>query len=376
MRVSNLLLSSLVTFGLGSCAPPLRTLQLSPDEIIVVPESEKLQLLRRGVHFMDITNHIPFLKSESEPIAVEYNYPKSLSNQESVKELVAAIDTNSMYDTLAELTSFYTRYYKSSYGLEAANWMYERITNITSEIDEKNLFTITKVKHSEWDQYSIVLSIKGTETPDDIVVIGSHFDSINLILPSILGAPGADDNGSGTTTCLEALRLIVQYLKNGGSFKNTVEFHFYSAEEGGLLGSLDVFTRYKNEGKTVMAMLQQDMTGYVADENDEHVGLVTDYTSKGLNNFLTKVIDEYLDIKYVETKCGYACSDHGSAMKNGYPAAFVIEGEFKRTNHYIHSTMDTMDRLSISHMAEHTKLVLGTALELGGWKFTKLDSQL
>lgn len=227
---------------------------------------------------------------------------------------------------------------------------------------------IEQVSHKGWDQYSIVVRFKGTSLPDNIVVIGSHHDSINLLLPSVLPAPGADDNGSGTTTVLEALRVYVEYyIKQNQRPMNTIEFHFYSAEEGGLLGSLDVFTRYARDQKKVVAMLQQDMTGYVRDPAKEHVGLVTDHTTPKLNNFLKLVMNEFLSIPYVETECGYACSDHGSAVKNGFPAAFVIESDFKKTNRYIHSTMDTLDRLSMDHMAEHAKLVLGTVIELGQW---------
>lgn len=80
-----------------------------------------------------------------------------------------------------------------------------------------------------------------------------------------MAAPGADDNGSGTVTNMEALRLYTEnFLKRGFRPNNTVEFHFYSAEEGGLLGSLDVFTAYAKQKKHVRAMLQQDMTGYVS----------------------------------------------------------------------------------------------------------------
>lgn len=48
-----------------------------------------------------------------------------------------------------------------------------------------------------------------------------------------------------------------------GNAPNTIEFQWYSGEEGGLLGSRAIYQQYKKEGKDVRAMLQQDMTGYV-----------------------------------------------------------------------------------------------------------------
>lgn len=350
----------------------LRTLEIDTNEIIRVPESEKLDLARRGVTFMDIT-HVkskwPFqTKDNDDKVTVpEYSYPLNMTQEESVFPLIENIDIDSMHATLAKFTSFYTRYYKSQTGYDAARWLSERISQIVSKLP-KDMVTIKHVDHKKWDQFSIILSIKGYESPENTVVIGSHLDSINLLMPSILPAPGADDNGSGTTTNLEAVRLITEYIeKTGKAFKNTVEFHFYSAEEGGLLGSLDVFTQYAENKRKVVAMLQQDMTGYVMDPENEHIGIVTDYTTDVLTDFVERVVDYYLSIPYVETTCGYACSDHGSATRNGYPASFVIESEFKKTSKYIHSTLDTLDRLSLPHMTEHVKLVLGSVFELGNW---------
>ncbi|KAL3232148.1 hypothetical protein RNJ44_04064 [Nakaseomyces bracarensis] len=345
----------------------LRTIEVGNGQYQQVTESDKLRLRRRGVRFFDVTNVLSFFKSKDEDVVPVYSYPVRLSHEESVNEIIKKIDKESMYRDLSKLTSFYTRYYKSADGLKSAKWVLGRITEITAELDPES-YEIEQVAHEGWDQFSMIVRFKGISVPENIIVVGSHHDSINLLLPSILPAPGADDNGSGTITVLESLRLYTNYIhKTGERPKNTVEFHFYSAEEGGLLGSLDIFTRYAQQGKTVVAMLQQDMTGYVRDPEDEHVGIVTDHTAPQLNKFLKIVMDAYLSIPYVDTECGYACSDHGSAMKNGFPAAFVIESEFKKSNRYIHSTMDTLDRLSFDHMAEHAKLVIGTVVELGNW---------
>ncbi|KOH01231.1 putative aminopeptidase DI49_0588 [Saccharomyces eubayanus] len=372
MKIKSLLalVGGIVTTVWSLPSEPLRVLQLSENEMIEVPESEKLNLRRRGVKFFDVTKHVSslsFFNKEQEPEVPVYAYPTDISNKGIVDDLISNIDKDSMYKNLAKFTSFYTRYYKSEYGFESANWLAATIVNITEGVSQ-DILTIDHFDHVEWKQYSIIVRILGLTNPEDVIVVGSHQDSINLLLPSIMAAPGADDNGSGTITNLEALRLYVEkYLKVGHRPNNTVEFHFYSAEEGGLLGSLDVFTEYAKQGKQVRAMLQQDMTGYVSNPKDEHVGIVTDYTTPALTDFIKLIIDSYLSIPYRDTECGYACSDHGSATRNGFPGSFVIESEFKKTNKYIHSTMDTLDRLSFDHMAEHTKIVLGTIIELGFW---------
>lgn len=153
-----------------------------------------------------------------------------------------------------------------------------------------------RAEHFEhpWGQHSVIATIPGRTNAT--VVVGAHQDSINLWLPSVLAAPGADDDGSGTVTILEAFRVLLQHSDAAGRLENTLEFHWYSAEEGGLLGSQAVFSAYERDGRDVKAMLQQDMTGYVAATLDagkpESVGVVVDYVDPNLTEFIKKVIDE------------------------------------------------------------------------------------
>ena len=68
-----------------------------------------------------------------------------------------------------------------------------------------------------------------------------------------LRAPGADDDGSGTVTILEVFRALVTV---GFRPPRPVEFHWYSAEEGGLLGSQAVAKVYEKRNVDVLAMIQ------------------------------------------------------------------------------------------------------------------------
>jgi bacterial leucyl aminopeptidase len=95
-------------------------------------------------------------------------------------------------------------------------------------------------------------------------VVGAHQDSANYQYPMDGRAPGADDDGSGTMTILEVLRVLLSSKDIlEGKAENTIEFHWYAAEEAGLLGSQDIFREYERTGRDVKAMLQQDMTGFI-----------------------------------------------------------------------------------------------------------------
>jgi leucyl aminopeptidase len=115
--------------------------------------------------------------------------------------------------------------------------------------------------------------------------------------------------------------------------------------------------------KNVIAMLQNDMTGYLG-KTPESFGIVFDHVDLDLTNFVGKLIEAYASIPMVKTKCGYACSDHASWLKAGYPSAFAIEGEFDDTNPYIHSGNDLIEHLSFEHMLEFAKLSVSFAVEL------------
>lgn len=292
-------------------------------------------------------------------------YPSETAHNSTVKSLASSLSKDNMHDHLETFTSFHTRYYKSKSGVESADWLYDQINATIASSNATNA-TVEKFPH-EWGQPSIIARIPGQS--NHTVVIGAHQDSINLFLPSLLAAPGADDDGSGTVTILEAMRtLLLSPTVASGNATNTVEFHWYSAEEGGLLGSQAVFSSYAIQSRSVVAMLQQDMTGYVARTlaagEPESVGVITDFVDPGLTEFVVTVVRTYCDIPHVSTKCGYACSDHASASKYGFPSAFVIESDFKYTDTKIHTTEDRLEFLSFDHMLQHAKMTLGFAFEL------------
>lgn len=83
-------------------------------------------------------------------------------------------------------------------------------------------------------------------------------DSINLSSPTSGRAPGADDDGTGTVNLIEALRVLVAA---GFTPSTPVEFHWYSGEEAGLLGSQAIATSYSNAGIKVKAFMELDMSG-------------------------------------------------------------------------------------------------------------------
>ncbi|KAI0890298.1 Zn-dependent exopeptidase [Annulohypoxylon maeteangense] len=355
-------------------APERFLIELSPGETAWVTEEEKWELRRGGLNFMDITENgdLGALRTASKWTPI---FPEKVQLQSDIHPLLKSLSKDLLQEHLEKFSSFHTRYYKSDYGRQSSEWLLKTVQDTIKEAGaDKYGVKAEHFKHS-WGQNSIIATIPGQS--NSTVVIGAHQDSINLWLPSVLPAPGADDDGSGTVTILEAFRVLLSsesVIK--GNASNTIEFHWYSAEEGGLLGSQAIFSEYEKKGRDIKAMLQQDMTGYVQGTLDagkpESVGVITDFVDPLLTAFIKKVIEEYCEIPWVETKCGYACSDHASASKAGYPSAFVIESTFGESDQHIHSTDDLIKYLSFDHMLQHARMTLALVYELGFTDFEGL----
>lgn len=225
----------------------------SAEKVCIHGDKGSADMAQDGINFMDITSTPDLgLKGTGSNSAVKF--PEKPAYNDSLVPLLKELKKENMHKNLEKFTSFHTRYYKSAYGAESSAWLYDKVDEIirASGSNEHGAH-VDKFEHP-WGQNSIIATIPGKS--EKTIVIGAHQDSINLFLPSILAAPGADDDGSGTVTILEALRVLLkaEAIVNGNA-SNTIEFHWYSAEEGGLLGSQAIFSSYEKQGKDVKAMV-------------------------------------------------------------------------------------------------------------------------
>ena len=242
---------------------------------------------------MDITDGTPGAPSFNVAQKATTTFPNKTKYNSTLQPLIKKLNKKKMRANLERFSAFHTRYYKSDYGAQSCAWLFNKVKGVIDKSGaDKYGTTIRKFEHP-WGQDSIIATIPGKT--NKTIVIGAHQDSINLFFPSLLAAPGADDDGSGTVTILEALRVLLRSEEiSQGNATNTVEFHWYSAEEGGLLGSQAVFKEYEHQRRDVKAMLQQDMTGYTADTvaagKPESVGIITDFIDPGLTEYIKEVV--------------------------------------------------------------------------------------
>jgi hypothetical protein len=156
----------------------------------------------------------------------------------------------------------------------ARRWLFAQLQQTSRECGgclrvEYDAAVIQVARHPQRASANVVnvLAILPGRDTNRVVVIGGHYDSCVCSVPpnggvdSLSVAPGADDDGSGTSAVVELARVISRRYPRGLSA--TVIFALHSSEEQGLLGATHLAQRLKAEGKQVVAGMTDDIVGNV-----------------------------------------------------------------------------------------------------------------
>src|SRR6202008_3964286 len=176
--------------------------------------------------------------------------------------------------------------------------------------------------------YNTVGEIRGTEKPDEVVILGAHLDSWDL-------GTGSTDNGTGSMAVLEAARTLAKLnLKP----KRTIRFVLFTGEEEGLVGSAKYVQAHKDELEKVSAVLVHDAgTGHVLT-----LGLHDNYQDREIVDHVLAPLSE---LKLLEPSMARSYgTDHLSFDNGGVPGFFCIQdgAEYHLTHH---SQSDTFDKV-------------------------------
>jgi leucyl aminopeptidase len=302
----------------------------------------------RHTGFMDITDH-PNLRPQFFDIP---EIPTTITMEPLIRSMIQEVDPSNLKDSIEKLSSFWNRYYTTDDGRDSALWIQSKFQSYIDAAENPHA-SVQLFEHS-WKQPSVIARIEG-ETSDSIVIIGAHEDSIGGGSASI--APGADDDATGTATVLEIFRVLV----SNPAFKPrlSIEFQTYSAEEVGLRGSQDIASSYQKQKISVAGMLQFDMTAYPGQP-----AIVTDFVNPQLTSYVKDLARTFTHLNWIESKCGYGCSDHASWTKAGYPSAFPFETSFSSSNRNIHTSNDILAHLDLEKGAQFANLGIAFALEM------------
>ena len=220
------------------------------------------------------------------------------------------------------------------------------------------------------DSENVVAFIKGSEKPDEVIVISAHLDHVGVDASGNI-FNGADDDGSGTVALLEIAQAFQEAVKDGNGPKRSILFLHVTGEEIGLYGS-----QYYTENpifplENTVCNLNTDMIGRIAPEKmdgPDYVYLIgSDKLSQKLHNLSEEVNKKYtnLELDYTfndenDPNRFYYRSDHYNFAKNNIPVIFYFNG----VHEDYHKHTDTPDKIEYDLMAKRAQLIFYTAWEI------------
>jgi len=230
---------------------------------------------------------------------------------------------------------------------------------------------------------------RGTERPNDVVVITAHIDSrVTDVMNANAFEPGANDDGSGVSAILEAARVLSKH-----KFPGTIVYSLDSGEEQGLYGGRVIAEYAKAQGWNVIADLNNDIIGNscssdgVCDSTHARVlsegprsqgetelmaathslGGENDSPSRNISRFIASLADRLnigLSVRQIwRTDRFGRGGDQIEFLKLGFPAARISvavenynwQHQDVRVENGIHYG-DTIDHVDFAYLAKMTKL--------------------
>ena len=182
--------------------------------------------------------------------------------------------------------------------------------------------------------FNTIAEIKGTEKPEEYVMLSAHFDSWD-------GATGATDNGTGTLTMMEAMRILKKVYPNP---KRTILVGHWGSEEQGLNGSRAFVEDHPEIVQNIQALFNQDNgTGRVANLSGQGFLHAYDFLGRWLSKVPLKIRE---DIKTTfPGSPGGGGSDYASFVAAGVPAFSLSSLSWSYGNYTWHTNRDTYDKI-------------------------------
>jgi hypothetical protein len=278
--------------------------------------------------------------------------------------------------------------------LELKRRLERHVVRLAEEIGERNVWRYAELQASEkyieeefaeagyeaafqrYDVEGITVAnveavLEGAEKPDEIIVVGAHYDSV-------VGCPGANDNASGVAAVLELARLL-----KDKKISRTIRFVAFVNEEPPFfqtesMGAKVYAARCRKRNEKITAMFTMETIGCYSDEpKSQHypfpfnlfypdtgnfIGFVGNLSSRGL---VRRSVSSFrLSTSFPSEGAaapgwitGIGWSDHWAFWKEGYPAVMVTDTALFRYRYY-HMMSDTPDKIDFERTA---RVVAGMA---------------
>ncbi len=192
-----------------------------------------------------------------------------------IQKIISQISEARIAEIEKKLESFGTRNTMSDpnqpdHGVGAARqWIFDQFKSYSPRLDvtyDTHLIPKGGRVWKDVEMRNVVALLPGKIDPSRWILIGGHYDSLNLHVPpemrgdpakaAELPAPGVTDDGSGTACAMECARILSQY-----EFDATLVFVAFVGEEQGLVGAHAMARRLREKNQPIEALLNNDIIG-------------------------------------------------------------------------------------------------------------------
>jgi len=225
---------------------------------------------------------------------------------------------------------------------------------------------------------NIEVEVKGTTKPEEIILVGAHYDSVK-------GSPGANDNATGVAAVLVLSKILAQARPlrtlRFVTFVNEEPPYFQTPD----MGSRVYAKRSRQKGENIILMMSLETIGYYTDESQSQrypppLNLIYPSTGNFIaivsntqnGSWVRKVIGVFRKQAQFPSEGaslfgwlpGVGWSDHWAFWKEGFPAIMVTDTALFRDPFY-HSANDTPDHIHYEHVARVVSGLQQVILDIG-----------
>ena len=212
---------------------------------------------------------------------------------------------------------------------------YSMVYRLAARGEKPKLTIVAQSKElGEVPTFNTIAEIKGTEKPEEYVILSAHFDSWD-------GGTGATDNGTGSLVMMEAMRILKKVYPNP---KRTILVGHWGSEEQGLNGSRAFVEDHPDIVKNIQAVFNQDNgTGRVVNISGQGFLDAYDYVGRWLHE-VPQDISQHIETNFPGTP-GRGGSDYASFVAAGVPAFSLSSLSWSYSNYTWHTNRDTYDKI-------------------------------
>lgn len=287
---------------------------------------------------------------------------RSQTNTDSlINSIISRVNTDSVSYNIQLMQDFQSRYMLAGNRFLVADWLVQRFESFGFTNIERDSFMCTSNFGGTTTtlQVNVIATVEGTSRPEEVYIIGGHYDSYAYGNP-FNDAPGADDNASGTTAVLEFARIM---MESGYQPEATMKFIAFGAEELMLFGDSGCehyAQKAYNDGMNIKLMINCDMISHNTLPIEQAKVRINYYTGFfDLLDIAKSATNQFSLITGINGSLNQY-SDSYPFYEKGFPAVYFEESQFSP---YYHTIDDRIENYNMEYCGEVIKSAGATLLK-------------